>query len=291
MKKVLLIMMSIAMIAVMFTGCGGNDAPANNVVDPDFNDNTAIDNNAGNDNDTVQNNNVSNNGFASSKEEFLEKIGKLVDMSLYKVDDDDENYVSVDLKIENHKSFNFDYTIKFGNDKVTLPVSFADMKNSVFSTEIAEDYSVSNKVQRGPVYKTADGKEFTLWTTNLDAYFDDAEATCDLKDCTFYAFSANVYTEEYDENDAVYYEKDTDIANFDIYGINPDSTVEDVLKAMKNPTYITYDKEYNSLTLRYSEEIGDSNTTADYSSLTVKFFADQNHIEYIKYEYAPAAVK
>ena len=290
MKKVLAIILMMTMVISLFAACG-NNKPASNVIDPDFNNNTDIENNAVDNNNSVQNNTVSTDGFASSKEEFLEKIGKLVDMSLYEVDDEDENYVSVDLKIENSKSFNFDYTIKFDNDKVTIPVSFADMKNSVFSTELAEDFSVSNKVQKGAVYTTADGKELTLWTTNLDAFFDDAESTCDLKDCTFYAFSAYVYTEEYDENDAVYYEKDTDIADFDINGINPDSTVEAVLNAIKTPSGIDYDKESNNITIRYSEKIGDSNTTADYSSLTVSFFADQNCIERIKYEYAPAAVK
>ena len=290
MKKFLSIMLTIAIITVMFTGCGGNNTPGSNVIDPDFNNDVDI--NADTTAETpAQNSNVSREGFASSKEEFLEKIGKFVDISLYDIDDEDDDYVDMYLKSEIEQAYNFNYTINIGNDSIKLPVSFADMKNSAFSTDINEDYSVSNTIQSGVDYKTANGKEFTLWTTNLDALFDDTDVECEVKDCIFYEFEADVNTEEYDENDAVYYEKNDAAVDFDIHGITPDSTIEDVLETIKNPTYITYDKEDNTITIRYTEEIGNSNTTADNSSLTIHFFADQNFIEYIKYEYAPAAVK
>lgn len=295
MKKVLAIIFMMTMVISLFAACG-NDAPANNIVDPDLNDNADVDADAitnNNNTDTtasVQNNNESHDGFSSS-EEFIERIGEIVDLSLYEVDDEDADYVEIDLNSENEKPFNFNYRIDIGNDSIKLPVSFSDIKNSVFTTDINEDFSVSNKVQRGAEYKTTNGKEFTLWTTNLDAFFDDADVECDIKDCTFYGFSVEVYDDAYDDNDVPVYEKNDNVPDFNIHGITPDSTVEDVISAMENPTYITYYVDDNSIDITYSEKIGDSNTSADYSSLIIRFFADQNCIEKIEYEYAPAAVK
>lgn len=298
MKKIVAIIMAVLMMSAMFVGCSKtNDPPANNVVNPDLNhdDIEADDKNNSqsvdkNDADETTKKPESNNGthssFASSADEFIENIGELVDISMYEVDEDD-GYVELSLKDEYKKSFNFDYKIDIDGDSITLPVSFADMKKSAFSTEVTDNEKISNEFEFSVIYTTDDEKEFSLYTTNLNSLFDDAEKECDIKDCIFYQFGVYVYEEDADGNIV----KDAETAGFDICGITGDSTVEDVLKAVKNPTYITYDADYNSIEIDYTEEIGNSNTSADISRLRVGFYAAQNCMENIKYEYAPAAVK
>lgn len=297
MKKFVAIIMAVLMMCVVLTGCfKSENTPSNNVVEPDLNhDEVTADEQGEEAVETTKkpvSGNGDHNGFACSMSEFEEKISKLLDLELFSYDEEDfeDDYIQINLKSENKKSFDFDYTIKIGNEKIVLPVSFTEMKNSAFKTEINEDFPVSNKITRGPEYTTSDGKVFTLWTTNLDALFDDADMECEIKDCIFYKFKASVYDEEFNDNDTVYYEKNEDVADFDIYGITPDSTVEDVIAAMGNPTYITYSEESNSISIAYNEKIGNSGTSADTSSLLIRFFADQNCIENIEYEYAPSAV-
>ena len=294
MKKIVSIILAVLIMSTMLAGCSkSNNPPANNIVDPDLNqddvqadDSIDIKDDIAVDAEKPANNNNRAESFANSSDEFLEKIGKLIDMDMYEVDEA-AGYVELTLKDEYQKSFDFNYRVDIGNDSIKLPVSFADMKNSAFSSDVANDKKISNHLEYGVTYQTTNGKEITLSTTNTNDLLSEDSVECDIADCTFYKFSAYVFEEDSDDN----VEKNNEIADFDIYGITSDSSIEDVLEAVKNPTYITYDADFNTIEIMYSEKIGNSNSTADYSRLSVDFFAVQNRMESIKYEYAPAAVK
>lgn len=295
MKKFVSIILAVLLMSILFAGCSKTDNPsADNVVNPDLNHDDIQADDAY---DTPENNNDeatkkpavnsgSRTGFASSTTEFLDKIGELVDLSLYEIDQD-EGYVELELKEEYQKSFNFNYKINIGSNSIILPVTYTDMKNSAFLTDVSDDKKISNEFEFGVTYEDADGKEFTLNTTNTDALMNDEEVECNITDCTFYGFNVYVYEEDADGN----IEKDTETADFNIYGINNDSTVEDVIRAMNNPTYISFDADYNTIEIEYSEKIGNGSSAADYSRLSVDFYAAQNYMENINYKYAPAAVR
>ena len=298
MKKVLAMILIMTMIMSLFTGCVIN-LPATNTIDPDLNNNADInadeieaeENDIDINNETKKpvKNNVSRKGFTSS-EDFLERIENYIDMPLYKVDryyTDGQEYsttINLSLKYEHKKPFNFDYKIKIDNETIRLPISFADMKMTSFSTNIEDDYQISNKMIYDLKYTTSEGRTFTVSTSNFDAYFEDDEVFCDIIDCSFNEFE--VYPYDLKDTDPLYYERDESIADFEIQGITADSTVEDVLTAIKNPTGISYNEADDLIMINYLDpNVGNSGTSADYSSFYIYFSVKYNCIKTIRYNF------
>lgn len=284
--RILAIVLAFLLI-VTATGC--QKAPANEAATPETNAPASVESN-----DSAEQADSApvvsqGKAFATTPEEFTDKIQELVDLSKYEVylSDDYPTDIDYDLDTEYDFTCEFDYTVSFsGASAITLPVTFNSMANSDWSTEASADAMVSNKVQSGITYATADGKEITLWTTNLAEIDNDEDVSCALSDCTFYNIDIELYESDYAENEAgediVIYQANPNAPSFTIAGsITEKSSIADVINTLGMPSNIEFSGEENEIYISYTKPENDW-----YSNLHFYFAADGDYLVSVSYKYS-----
>ena len=226
-----------------------------------------------------------NDAFATTSEDLTLKLQELIDLSQYEIDEYDAD-ITFDLENDFDFTFNFDYIISFDdNSSITLPIAFADMENTAWTTEAAADFPVYNTIQRGIPY-TNNGQEITLWTTNLDAIDSDEDVSCPLSDCMFYQINIDLYTveTETDENGEYidFYQMNPKAPAFTVFGsVNPNSTIEDVISTIGAPSIIDFHADSNEIELGYMYK-----SEKGFSNAYFTFAADGNYMVSMSYKYA-----
>ncbi len=222
--------------------------------------------------------------FAANKAEFQEKIKTLITAKEYEMSESDTS-VSYNIKFENRKEYKLDYRIHFNDGSfLSLPVSYQDMTDAGWTTELTPDAQISNKSQKKIAYLNSYGKEIRLWASNPNEA--EEEKMISLSDSTYYSVEIinykGVNSTDENGNNVVVYEKNN-VPDFSVAGgVTQSASVEDVISIMGKPSNAVFYEDENQIRLFYNEEMEQWN-----GQLMIEFLADRNIIRKIEYKYTP----
>lgn len=223
----------------------------------------------------------SRTGYITSKEAFVETIGKLVDLTLYEdlSEYDSGSFVSYayNLKYEHEKEFALDYTIKLSDGtKIIMPISLPDLAekgwklqdSSQSETEVESGYMTFG------ICENAAGK-----TIRLSAY-NPTEDKLPFGECTVCEIELNMFS-TFERTNAI-----SSTPGFVICEeITHQSTLEDIVSVLGAPTsfFVSLHKnengeyEYSSLDIEYSQPKN------AYDYLRISMSGDGNYIMTLEY--------
>ena len=281
MKKLKLLSLALAVIMILsaFAGCGDKDSDKKDAAQAGDKTSSTVsgDNNNGNSSDTdTDSETESPKGYITTKEAFLDKASKILDLSLYDDLLESENFYSYSINYTNKKEYALDYKIKLGDgSEFTLPVAFSELEKMGWSflqgTEA--ERKIEANIQTITTLKNTNGQTLGIWIYN------DTSKTLPLKDCIV----GEIRSEQYDQFDGI---KPNTAIDFSVCGsLNQASTLEDIVEKLGNPSSLSYSiffdldekYEYSTIQIDYDQKSSASNR------ISFELSGDGNFITKIKY--------
>lgn len=275
-KRLLAIALAVAMMLTVFAGCSKRDPEEEEKKD------SVSQTEEKTDEKTEEADVPTEETVITSRDSFVNTMGKLMDLSLY--NDLTENYnasydtFSYHIKYENERDYDLDKKIRFADgSEVTLPIKVSELADrgwgfaydSSAGTELASGYETPSIG-----FKNSSGKQFEAWVYN------HTSVTTTLGNCMVPELTVNLYG-SLDPNKKL----DSGIG-FTVCGtITENSTLEEVIARLGNPTsvFCTVRRDDTGAFKHSTVEVTFEQSKATHNHLTIKFSGDKGHIVEMKY--------
>ncbi len=223
-----------------------------------------------------------NKKYITSKDAFVDKMEELLDLSLYDELDEygssDFNGYSYCLKVENEKDYDLDYTIMLGDgSSFTMPITFSELSEKGWVLFRDTDRELGAGFMTQSSIRNAVGKVISV------AAYNPTEEAFTFQEGTVIALEAQQYSID------DFTKKLSDAVDFTVCdSLTNNSTLEDIIKRLGNPTSITCSLYFNDEQYRCSDiEVEYIQESSAYSSIVFNLSGDGNYITNLRYEIAP----
>lgn len=222
-RKLLALVMVLAIAATLFGGCGEEKAPATTAA-TDAPTEAPTETAGGTTTATWE---PAPEGYITSTDAFLSKMEELLDMSLYETPDMRESSGSIDIK--ERITYDFDYTVKLNDDTgFTMPCTYADLEKQGWTCRNDPDQEVKASSIAIAYFTNAAGQEVLIHGYNT------SDKTIAFRECQFAAMGYTMrsrYSGEWESDAPTFTICET---------ITEKSTLEDIIAALGDPSNVQY---------------------------------------------------